>query len=300
MDDNVTTVIDAALCTGCGLCVEICPLGVLSMENGKARVTGRRSIHCGHCEAVCPVQAVKVQALDDQAFAFSSFSDDDRWLPFGDFDVAMLVRLMRSRRSCRRFQDKPVPGNILEDLVRIGTTAPSGTNSQLWTFTIVPTREAVIRLGSEIAGFFKRLNRLARRTWLRRLLSWVGRRDLENYYHRYYNTISRSMAEWDETGRDRLFHHATAVILVGSKPGASTPAEDALLATENILLASHAMGLGTCLVGYAVAALRRDVGIQIRLGVPADETVYAVIALGYPNQKFQRSAGRRQATVRFL
>jgi nitroreductase len=108
------------------------------------------------------------------------------------------------------------------------------------------------------------------------------------------------MAEWDETGRDRLFHHATAVILVGSKPGASTPAEDALLATENILLASHAMGLGTCLVGYAVAALRRDVGIQIRLGVPADETVYAVIALGYPNQKFQRSAGRRQATVRFL
>ena len=50
-------------------------------------------------------------------------------------------------------------------------------------------------------------------------------------------------AEWEQNGRDLLFHGATAVIVVASKPGGSNPKEDALLATQNILLAAHSMGL---------------------------------------------------------
>jgi len=299
MNDQVTTRIDTQRCTGCGLCVAVCPLDTLSLENGKAKVTGTRSIQCGHCEAICPVNAIRIEALDDKAFVFSSFSDDPRWLPFGEFDTAGLVRLMRSRRSCRQFLDKPVPKSILEDLVKIGTTAPSGTNCQLWTFTILPTRESVVRLGYEIAGFFKRLNRMAEKAWLRLLLRLVGKPDLETYYRKYYLKIGLHLAAWEQTGRDRLFHGAPAVILVGSKPGGSTPAEDALLATENILLAAHSMGLGTCLIGYAVAAMRKGPEIQKSLGIPPDETIYAVIALGYPNQKFQRAAGRKPAVVRY-
>ena len=299
MGDAVTTRVDETRCTGCGLCVDVCPLNVLTLENGKAKVTGDRSIQCGHCEAICPAKAIKVEALDDMAFAFSTLPDDDRWLPFGEFDAAALVRLMRSRRSCRQFLGTAVSREILEDLVKIGTAAPSGSNSQLWTFTILPTRESVVRLGNEIGRFFIRLNRMAGKTWLRFLLRLVGKRELETYYRKYYRSIERQIEAWEKSGRDRLFHHATAVILVGSKPGGSTPSEDALLATGNILLAAHAMGLGTCLIGYAVAAMRRDPSIQVQLGIPADETLYAAIALGYPNQTFQRSAGRRQAVVRF-
>lgn len=299
MGDTVTTQIDTERCTGCGLCVEVCPLNTLSMEDGKARVTGTRSIQCGHCEAVCPVQAIRVEALDHQAFAFSSLPHDDRWLPFGDFDTAALVRLMRARRSCRRFLDRPVPKDLLRDLVKIGITAPSGSNCQLWTFTIFPTREAVVRLGNEIGVFFKRLNRMARKTWLRLLLKLVGKRDLDLYYRKYYASIERQIEAWKTSGRDRLFHGATAVIVVGSKPGGSTPTEDALLATQNILLAAHAMGLGTCLIGYVVAAMRKDATIQVRFDIPADEMICSVIALGYPNEEFQRSAGRRDVTVRY-
>ncbi|MGA8832921.1 MAG: nitroreductase family protein [Desulfomonilaceae bacterium] len=53
---------------------------------------------------------------------------------------------MDSRRSCRNFLVRLIDQSILEDLAIIGCTAPSGMNSQLWTFTILPTREAIMWL----------------------------------------------------------------------------------------------------------------------------------------------------------
>lgn len=64
MLEKVTTIVDPDLCTGCGLCIRVCPAGTLSMVNGKALVTGEHSLSCGHCQAVCPVGAVTVSAID--------------------------------------------------------------------------------------------------------------------------------------------------------------------------------------------------------------------------------------------
>ncbi len=111
---------------------------------------------------------------------------------------------------------------------------------------------------------------------------------------------SEGLADWEARGRDRLFHGATAAILVGSRPGASCPAEDALLATQNILLGAHALGLGSCLIGFAVSAMQKDGRIQESLNIPREEPVHAVIALGHPAVTYQRMAGRRKAAVRFV
>lgn len=75
---------------------------------------------------------------------------------------------------------------------------------------------------------------------------------------------------------------------------------DALLATQNILLAAHSMGLGSCLIGYAVAAMKRDPSIQRSIGIPAEEEIHAVIALGYPDEVYQRVAGRKKVTPRYF
>jgi nitroreductase/NAD-dependent dihydropyrimidine dehydrogenase PreA subunit len=292
--------INRDLCNGCGLCVAVCPTGTISLKEGKATVSEEESIFCGHCEAVCPQGAIRVTAIDEEMSQFDTFTIDKKWLPPGKYDTSALVQLMASRRSCRSFTDRPVDRDMLEDLVKIGITAPSGTNSQAWTFTILPTRKAVISLAEHIARFFEKLNTTAEKTLLRRFLKLIGKGELDAYYNGYYRKVKEALEEWRSSGRDRLFHGSTAAIVVGSKPGASCPAEDALLATQNILLAAHSMGLGSCLIGYAVAAMKHDPSIRQAIGIPSEEEVYAVIALGYPDEVYQRVAGRRKATPRYF
>ena len=300
-DRKMTTAIDPLKCTGCGLCIRVCPDRTLAMIGDRAAVTGERCMRCGHCAAVCPADAVHVADIDNWAHAFETFRfGGDRWLPPGRFDTAQLVSLMRSRRSCRNFLDTPVDTPSLEDLVKIGVTAPSGTNSQKWTFTILPDRQIVLRLGTAIGRFFERLNRIAGNPLLRGGLKLLGRPQLDDYYREHHDSVRDALAEWKTGGIDRLFHGATAAILVGSEPGASCPMEDALLATQNILLGAHSMGLGTCLIGFAVAAMQKDPSIKVDLDIPPDEPIYSVIALGHPDETYLRQAGRKKPLVRWF
>jgi nitroreductase/NAD-dependent dihydropyrimidine dehydrogenase PreA subunit len=300
MDKTVTTTIDEERCNGCGLCVTVCPSDTITMKGKKAVVTGTESLNCGHCLAVCPTGAVQVTSLDPALSTFKTFEAESTWLPFGKGDIRELVNLMQSRRSCRNYQAKPVPSDILEDLVKIGISAPSGTNSQQWTFTILPDRPAVLQLGQWVGDFFRKMNRTAENTCLRKALKFLGKPELEQYFQNYYETIREGLETWEKGGKDLLFHGAPAAIVVGSKKEASCPAEDALLATQNILLSAHALGLGTCLIGFAIEAMKRDKRILKGIGMPEDEAAYAVIALGYPNEKYQRITGRKRALVRYF
>ena len=297
-DRTVTTVIDAEKCNGCELCVKVCPSNTISMQDGKARVTGNRSLHCGHCLAVCPVDAVQVDAIDPDSLTFGHFDLQNRWLPHGDFDTAHLVQLMASRRSCRNYTDQVVERSMLADLVKVGTTAPSSTNCQKWTFTVLPDRSAVNDFGQRFGSFFKKLNRLAEKRLLCKALKLIGKPALDNYYRDFYGSVKEGLKAYELHGRDLLFHGAPAVIVVATRPGGSGRMEDALLATQNILLAAHSMGLGTCLIGFAVEAMKFDSTIQQFISIPAEETVCSVIAIGHPDEQYKSLTGRKKVVMR--
>ena len=297
MEENKVK-INRDLCTGCGLCITVCPTGTISLIEGKAAVSGGASISCGHCEAVCPQEAIRVTAIDEEMSRYKTFTADKQWLPPGQYNTSALVHLMASRRSCRCFTSQPVDRDMLEDLIKIGITAPSGTNSQSWTFTILPTRKAVTSFAENIASYFGRLNTTAEKTMLRLFFKLIGKGELDAYYRSYYPKIKEALREWYASGKDRLFHGSTSAILIGSNPRASCPAEDALLAAQNILLAAHSMGLSSCLIGYAVAAMKREPSIQRSIGIPPEEEIHAVIALGYSSEVYQRIAGRKKVTPR--
>ncbi|MGM0487806.1 MAG: mercury methylation ferredoxin HgcB [Planctomycetota bacterium] len=59
----VTLVLDSAKCSGCGMCLTVCPHGVFAMEDGKAAIVDRDAcMECGACALNCPCQAVTVDS----------------------------------------------------------------------------------------------------------------------------------------------------------------------------------------------------------------------------------------------
>ena len=176
--------------------------------------------------------------------------------------------------------------------MRGAVTAPSGTNSQKWSFHIIAERKGVVRLGEKVAGFYRRLNRMAANPFIRFADRIFGRGALCRYQRRHAATVAEGLAAWDDEGRDLLFHGAPAVIAICSLPGASCPAEDAILASGNLMLTAHALGLSTCMIGFAAEAMRRDRRIAAALGIGKDEEVHAVIAVGYGREKYTRTCIR--------
>ena len=59
----VTLQLDQDKCTGCGMCLIVCPHAVLGMDNGHARIENRDAcMECGACAQNCPTKAVTVEA----------------------------------------------------------------------------------------------------------------------------------------------------------------------------------------------------------------------------------------------
>ena len=62
----------------------------------------------------------------------------------------MIVELLRNRSSVRRFQDKPVPHDVLQRILEAGRLSPSGGNEQPWVFGVITDGELIARI-AEIA-----------------------------------------------------------------------------------------------------------------------------------------------------
>ncbi len=62
-----------------------------------------------------------------------------------------ILSVMKSRRSVRRYLDKPVPMEILKELVDCARLAPSGYNRQAWVFVVVTDPKLRNRI-ADVAG----------------------------------------------------------------------------------------------------------------------------------------------------
>ena len=69
------------------------------------------------------------------------------------------------RRSVREFSNKPVPKEVIENIIRSASTAPSGANKQPWTFCAIsnPALKTQIRKAAEIEEEDNYKNRMSER-----------------------------------------------------------------------------------------------------------------------------------------
>jgi nitroreductase len=70
-------------------------------------------------------------------------------------DAEGLLHWLEGRRSVRRFEDRPVPPDLLERILRTACSAPSAHNRQPWRFAVVSAGETRRKLTECMAAEFR-------------------------------------------------------------------------------------------------------------------------------------------------
>ncbi len=159
------------------------------------------------------------------------------------------------RRAVRRFTTAPVNTETLQSLIEAAIQAPSAINLQPWRFAVVHRRETLQRIAGAARDH---------------LLSFMqpGSPFL----------CFRSMLE--DPACD-ILHGAPALVVICATAPEQQAAEDCALAAQNLMLAAHSRGLGTCCIGLARPWLNQPAGRRL-LGMPTDCVAIIPIIVGTP------------------
>jgi len=286
--------IDEDRCTACGLCIPVCVRRVLVKgDQGVTVVDPGLCTYCGHCKAVCPTDAPSFSQLEENEFEPCL---NQSQLP----SPSEFLQILRRRRSTRVYQKKPVEMGKLRMVLEAGRFAPTGGNRQPCEYTVVRGRQLLDRVTDltvrALTELGERVKEALRRN--RQLNEPLP----EEYIpiQNYPPVWERCAKKWKE-GMDPIFYHAPALILIHTKQGATTsPDVDAGLSAMHMILMAETLGLGTCLNGFLITALRRTEELRGLLRIPAGHWLSVTFAIGYPDVDFLRVVARNPAKVEWL
>ncbi|MDD5085558.1 MAG: nitroreductase [Candidatus Omnitrophica bacterium] len=171
---------------------------------------------------------------------------------------------MYERKSVRNYQDKPVPDDVINELLKAAIQAPSGMNEQPWGFVIVKDRGLL----KEMSDFCKKK--------LRILLFLAG------LVKKFKPDVQKRLVDKIKSKGLNLFYNSPCLILVCARKKAMSKILDASAAAQNMLLAAHSLGLGGCWIGLAMP-LDNNEKWRERLGISRDYMIVAPIIIGYPD-----------------
>ncbi len=174
--------------------------------------------------------------------------------------------LLDRRRSVRHFSADPVPYEVIAEVVRAASTAPSGAHKQPWTFCVVGNAELKRRI-REAAEEEERINYSGRMSeaWLEDLKPFAT-----NWEKPFLET-----APWLVV----VFKRAYEVGDDGSKHPNYYVQESVGLATGMLLAAAHNAGLATLTHTPSPMNFLAEL-----LGRPANERPFLLIPMGFPAQ----------------
>ena len=172
-----------------------------------------------------------------------------------------LYEAIKSRRSIRRYTSDPVDDKKVEAILEAGRWAPSWANTQCWRFIVIRDPE----IKAKVADTLTKIK--------------LPDKVVDNPGAAAIKTVPVVIVVCAEIGKS------------GSKPGPGGGGEyvtdkgdwfmfDTALAVQNMVLAAHALGLGTVIIGAFDAVQAEKV-----LGVPEGYRVVILFPVGVPAQE---------------
>jgi len=160
-------------------------------------------------------------------------------------ELSPLQRLIRNRRSIRKYEDRPVEREKILTCIEAARFAPSAENVQPWRFVVIDDPDVKERFcGSAFSGIYSPTRFAAKAPVI---IAVLAKKDL------------------------------LANILGKQIQGTSWYLIDIGIACEHLVLQAEELGLGTCWIGWFNAKKAKSC-----LGASAPWRVVTLISLGYP------------------
>lgn len=185
-------------------------------------------------------------------------------------------RFMDKRRSLRVFSDRPVPKQVIENIIRTASTAPSGAHMQPWTFCAVSSADikSKIREAAEKEEYENYHGRMSER-WLK---------DLEPFGTNHIKPFLE-VAPWLIIVMKRSYE-----LVDGEKKNNYYATESVGLATGFLLAAIHNAGL------VALTHTPSPMNFLSKvLSRPENEKPFLLIPIGYPEENAEVPDLRRKS-----
>ena len=221
--------------------------------------------------------------------------------------AAIVDAAITSRQAIRAFLPDPVPQDVLEDILRVASRAPSGTNIQPWNVYVL-TGAALSRLSAQILAIYDDAQQLAQHTeeyqyypqqWVE---PYLGRRrkigaDLYALLGIGRNDKDRMRAQWARNYR--FFDAPVGLIFFIDRALAQGSWLDYGMFLQNIMVAARARGLDTC--PQAAFIQFHDV-IRKQLGIDQRYSIVCGMSLGRADMSFPENAlaTERQSIQEFV
>lgn len=168
-----------------------------------------------------------------------------------------LFEAVKERRSCRAYSPDPVDEDVVLKILEAGTWAPSPLNTQPWEFVVVTSAEVKEKI-------FREAERC--KGWALEKSGWNW---LEKYKADFLKSVPVIVAvvgDPRKSGVDSFMEGGPR----GYEHGCAA-------AVQNMLLAAHALGLGSLWFTFFDRANMGEI-----LGVEPEKQVMALVCLGKP------------------
>ncbi len=181
------------------------------------------------------------------------------------------LKTIYARHSVRAYAPTPLDRDTVQTLLDAAVHAPTAMHVEPWAFVVVQDSELLQRLSDTAKPLF---------------VEEVRHRNAQGASHSFEHFIRPDF---------NIFHGAHTLIIICAKPSGPFVAADCWLAAENLMLAASALGLGSCVIGSAVAALNIR-KVKVELGIPDDYSAIAPIVVGVPSGKIE-STSRKEPLI---
>jgi nitroreductase len=192
-------------------------------------------------------------------------------------------KVILRRRSVRNYKKKQVPEFMIKRILEAGRFAPSAGNCQPWKFIVLREPEIINGITDTVVGICKIFKamidyRITGSFLKRRIANLFIRLKPADLHPTPFGAISL-IAD----GKLGLYHGSPTVILIFKDVrGISNPDLDCGIAGQNMVLAAHSMGLGTCWVGFTKLAFQYTGKWKKRLNIGYPYKFANSLSIGWP------------------